>query len=325
MIASFAAALLLSAAPAAMDGQTSPQTQTAIPPADATDLGDIVVEGRRLDAQVETFVREVAQPAHGRGLARWHDSVCAGVVNLRAETAQYIVDRVQTVAQDIGLRTGAPGCTPNVMVIATADAGDFTRQFVSEHRSALIGTGVGMDLGYSGLRRFQATERPVRWWNTSMPVDGDTGMRAMRLSGDGLGGVGQNSALGYGPQTQIRHASRLSTQIVDESTRVYIIVDIDKISNVSLTQLGDYIAMVSLAQINPDADTSGYATVLNVFDDPEQTQGLTQWDQAYLQGLYDTQRTRENRNSGRGEVASSIVRAHHRITAGADGQDGLDD
>jgi hypothetical protein len=320
MFASLAAALLLSSAPAVTDSQTSPPPQIAIPSADATDLGDIMVEGRRLDAQVETFVREVAQPAHGRGLARWHDAVCAGVVNLRAETAQYIVDRVQTVAQDIGLQTGAPGCRPNVVVIATTDAAAFTRQFVAEKRSVFLGTGAGMDQGYSGLARFQSSDKPVRWWNTSIPVDSDTGLRAIRLSGDGAGSTSTlSTAQDYAPQIAVRSVSRLATQIVDQSQRVYVIVDVDKIANVSLTQLGDYIAMVSLAQINPDADTSGYATVLNVFDDPEQTQGLTQWDKAYLEGLYDAQRTRSNRNSGRGEIASSIVRAHHRITS----EDGL--
>ncbi len=81
-----------------------------------------------------------------------------------------------------------------------------------------------------------------------------------------------------------------------------------------MTQLADSIAFISRAQIDPDADTSRYVSVLNVFDDPEQTTGLTNWDRAYLQGLYDTVRTRLNHNSQRTGITDSIVRAHAALT-----------
>jgi len=78
----------------------------------AVRLEDIQVSGRRLDALIENFVSEVAAPNRGRGIARWDRSVCVGAVNLRREAAQYLVDRVSTVAEDLGLNTGDPGCTP---------------------------------------------------------------------------------------------------------------------------------------------------------------------------------------------------------------------
>ena len=309
MLSLILSAALLTAQPAQV------QTQAPTPPVSASspvagdpgavDLGDIVVEGGRLDEATQAFVREVGAPARGRGLARWRDGVCVGVANLRNETAQYIVDRVSTVAQDLGLRAGAPGCEPSVLIIAVTDANAFTEQFVAMRPRLFIVGGGGMDLGRSGLQRFKTNDQPVRWWNVSIPVDSDTGAIAVRLPGE--------------EAPFVRSAgSRITTNLVDDTKRAFVIVDVDKISGVSLQQLGDYLSMVVLAQVDPDADTSAYATVLNVFKDPGQTDGLTDWDMAYLQGLYDAQRNYQNPGAHRNEVAGSIVRAHHRITEARD-------
>jgi hypothetical protein len=316
MLAPLLAALLASSASGGVSVQaTAPHAAQSGPSNDEpTDLGDIVVEGRQLQDMTEQFVREVGQPARGRGLARWHDGVCVGVANLKAETAQYIADRVSTVAQDVGLRAGAPGCSPSIVIVATTDSNAFTEQFVAR-RPRLFSTGAGgTDLGYNALDRFKTTERPVRWWNVSLPTDSDTGASVVRIPGDIMGSD-------EAPSYNVRGVSRLSTQIVDVSKRTFVIIDIDKINGANLTQLADYVAMVSLAQINPDADTSGFATVLNLFDTPDQVEGLTQWDMAYLKGLYAAQRTRSNEVSARAEIASTIVRVHRDLTAAEEGSD----
>ncbi|MDI1327512.1 MAG: hypothetical protein PSV23_12035 [Brevundimonas sp.] len=282
-------------------------------------LEDVVVEGRRLDDLTSDFVSEVAIPARGRGLARWRDGVCVGVANLKAETAQYIVDRVSTIAEDLGLKPGAPGCDPRILVIATTDANNFTRDFVANRPRLFRVGGAGMDLGRNALRKFESTDRPVRWWNVSVPIDSETGDIAVRIPGYISGdGTGEMSALQYAPNISVFAASRLSTQIVDDTMRSFVIVDVDRLNGVSLEQLADYIAFISLAQINPEADTSGYVSVLNVFDDPGQADGLTNWDRAYLLGLYDTVRTRLNHASQRTEIVSSILRVHGDLAAAED-------
>lgn len=328
MLAPLVAALLFSVSPDA-----APPIQTATPQDSSAqtstnepfDLGDVVVQGRPLREMTEEFVREVGQPARGRGLARWRDGICVGVANLQAETAQYIADRVSTVAQDIGLTAGPPGCEPSILIVATTDANAFAEKLVAMRPRLFIPGASGTDLGYSALHQFKTTERPVRWWNVSVPTNSDTGAIAVRFPGNVSGaGVGPASVLEYAPQVQIRGVSRISTQLVDVSKRTFIIIDIDKIQSANLSQLADYLAMVSLAQINPDADTSAYSTVLNLFNAPAQVQGLTQWDMAYLTGLYDAQRTRNNEASARTEIVSSIVRVHHQLTepqSEADGQE----
>jgi hypothetical protein len=272
----------------------------------------------------------VAQPAPGRGLARWRQGLCVGVANLQPEAAQYIVDRISTVANDIGLTAGPPGCEPRVLIIATADANAFTEQFVDARPRLFRAGGAGMDQGATALHRFETTDRPVRWWTISVPVDGDTGQRAVRLPGDLAGNGGDEIQLGdrtgtvfsYAPIIQRRSASRLSTTIIDDTSRVFIILDVSRTASVSLPQLADYMTLVSLAQVDPDADTSGYATILNLFDDPTRTPGLTQWDMAYLKGLYATQRTRLGTGAHGSEIAATIVRVHHDLTAAEDDADG---
>ncbi len=307
MIGAALAILLVASAPQ----QVAPQVQQTADP--VVDLEDIVVDGRRVEDLTREFVGEVAAPAQNRGLARWRDGVCVGAINLKRETAQYIIDRVSTVAADLGLRPGLPDCNLNVVVIATVDSSEFTKQFVAQRPRIFRVGGSGMDLGSGALEKFITVDRPVRWWNISIPVNDDTGRRAVRLPTD-TNPAGEPTA----PVIRRGAASRLTTQVVDDTQRAYIIVDVDQIQNISLEQLADYVAFVSLAQVDPDADTSGFATILNVFDDPEQTRTLTDWDKAYLQGLYDTVRTRQNFDAQQTEVVDSIVRAHRALTAARD-------
>ncbi|HYD27491.1 hypothetical protein [Brevundimonas sp.] len=311
------AAMMLTAAAQVQPGQAASEAPQDAP----TRLEDVTITGRSLERMIGDFVAEVAEPNRGRRLARWDRSICVGVANLRAETAQYIVDRVSTVAGDIGLRAGTPGCTPNLLVVATADGDAAARALVTESRRAFRMGGAGMDRGMAALTDFQETDRPVRWWQVAMPTDSETGMRATRLSGDCQAfecNAWDGNAMGYAPVLSISSASRLNTQIVDNIFRTVVVVDVDEVSDLTVQQLADYIAMVSLAQIDPDADTGRYATILNVFDDAANTPGLTNWDLAYLGGLYQAERTDQSRAAGRAEIEASIGRAHARARAEAD-------
>lgn len=312
-------AALLAAAPMQVPPQApAPQVVTEEAP---VALGDVEVTGRSLDSLIRSFVNEVAEPNRRRGLARWDGLLCIGVANLRAEPAQYIVDRVSTVAEDVGLRTGEPGCAPNVIIIASDQPSALAQELTRERRRAFRMGGAGMDRGGDALEDFVASQAPVRWWQLSMPVDSETGSRAVRLPGECKGncdsGTGpQGSPEDYAPTINVFSASRLSTQIVDQLFRTVVILDVNQVSGVSAEQLADYVAMVTLAQIDPEADTSGYASILNVFDDPGAALNLTDWDKAYLQGLYDAERTRKNLRAGRLEIADTIHDAHEDLRAG---------
>lgn len=313
MIGITLAALLASSSvpPAPAPFQDPAATVRSAPQEPATDLEDITVVGRPLEAMIRDFVNEVAAPNRHRGIARWHSNICVGAANLSVEPRQYIIDRVSTIAEDMGLRPGAPGCTPNVIIIATDQPDVLAESLVKERRRAFRMGGTGMDRGGDALEDFVASDAPVRWWQVSMPTDSFTGQRAVRLPGECRNAC--MSPMDMAPTLTSTTSSRLSTQIVDNIFRTVVILDIDQVSKVSAQQLADYVALVTLAQIDPKADTSGYASILNVFDDPESAASLTNWDTAYLSGLYNAERTRANLRSGRGEIADSIERAHGRL------------
>lgn len=326
MMSLMLAALLGVAAPAEVD---MPRAQaTAVPPqvsapAPDTDaparLEDIEVVGRPLEQMIRNYVREVAKPVYGRNLARWDDPICVGVANLQAEAAQYIADRVSTVADDLGLRTGQPGCSPNVLIVATDKPSEVAAAMIDRTPRAFRTGASGMDQGRSALNAFRTSEKPVRWWTVSVPVDSETGERAVRLPGECRNMC--TETIDFAPVVMVDSVSMMRTQIVDNLNRVVVVVDANQVAEVSALQLADYIAMISLAQIDPNADTGGYSSILNIFDYPSDAASLTDWDLAYLKGLYSAERNRRNVGSNRLEVASTIRRAHADIRRAQDNEE----
>ena len=313
MLYALLAAALLASPQAAPAAQTPPASQ------DPVRLEDVVVDAQRLEDTTEAYVDEVAAPARRRGLARWKDGMCVGVVNLEHDAAQYLADRVSDVARSLGLRAHEPDCHPSVLIVATSDGPAFTEQFVAMRPRLFRVGATGMDRGSAELRDFIREERPVRWWHVSLPVDSETGLPVVRppgfVSGSGTGGGGRDatSAQEYAPNTAIFAASRLNSQYVDHMKRVFIIVDVDQLNGASIEQLGDYVAMVAMAQIDPDADTARFDTILNLFDGPAAAPtGLTGWDRAYLEGLYDlgSETHRINQRAQVQAVASAIASAY---------------
>ena len=311
MLYALMAAALLASPQSASSPQTSP------PSRDPVRLEDVVVDAQRLEDTTEAYVDEVAAPARRRGLARWKDGMCVGVVNLENETAQYLADRVSDVARSLGLRAHEPECHPSVLIVATDDGPSFTQAFVNMRPRLFRVGGAGMDRGSAELRDFISGDRPVRWWHVSLPVDSETGNAVVRMpgyiSGSGAASTLEDTAQQYAPQTRIHSASRLNDQTEDVLKRVFIIVDVERLNGASLQQLGDYVAMVAMAQIDPEGNTEQFDTILNLFDGPTTAPpGLTGWDRAYLEGLYDlgSETHRINERAQVQAVASAIASAY---------------
>lgn len=316
MLAFVVAALLGSSLPQSAPAATPATDVTRQSPGDAAAvvIEDVEITARPRDNMVRDFVNEVAAPNRNRGIARWEKDVCIGVANLRGAAAQYIVDRMSAVAVDMGLTPGEPGCEANVIVIASDSADRVAEELVNQRLNALIMGGSGMDQGRAALNAFASSDRPVRWWQISMPIDSQTGAAAIRLPGECNGPC--SGAADFGPKIRLATSSRLSSPIVDSLFRTVIIVDLEQVRGVTIQQLADYLAMVTLAQIDPEADTHGFQSILNVFESPASVGGLTEWDQTYLRGLYRANRTR-NIGSGRPELSDSIRRVQAREAANA--------
>lgn len=309
MIQSLAALIALLALTGAQDPQTP-----------ATELEDVEVTARANADMARTFVNRVAAPARGRGLGRWL-KICPGIANLDRAVAQPIVDRMAERAAAVGIEVEGPGCEANIIVVFTADAGSVTRALMEAEPRVFRGQGGGIDRGGAALRRFRDTDTPVRWWSLSVPIDSETGRRAVRVPGDRAGGpVGSRlaAALGCNPSDCVGAgvpiiqsaggASRLNSQIIDQIYKSIVIVDIDAVSGLNAAQLGDYLAMVSLTQVDPEAETGAFDTVLNLFADPQGVSGMTAWDEAYLEALYGAQTRRRSAGAQADAVAALMNR-----------------
>jgi hypothetical protein len=243
----------------AVPAQAVPQAPAAQTPAaqspasqSPAQLGEVVVEGRQLEALIRNFVTDVSQPANNRGLARWNRPVCVGAVNLRNEVGQYVIDRISDVARELEVEAGEPGCRPNVLIVAAVDGAGLASALVEDRPRNFDLRHNGTDAGTRAFRNFRTGDQPVRWWQISMPIDSETGTRAVRLPGD----ISPSTGGPVAPTINVFAASRLRTQIRDDMVRSIIIVDVDRLGGASLVQLADYLALVVLAQVDAEADTA---------------------------------------------------------------------
>lgn len=265
---------------------------------------EVVVRGRRLSEiefdirlYVRDFLESVTAPARGRGYARWNRRVCIGVHNLENTAAQYIVDRISSLALDVGLETGEPGCSPHVNILFATDAAEMASLMVESQPRVFrpAGGNAGTDLGLVALDDFVKSDRAVRWWHVSLPVDARTGVVAMAMPGQGA------------PTIAVAGASRIHSGIRDDLQYVIIIVDATKLSGKTWQQLADYLAVVSLAQIDPKTDPEEYDSILNLFTNPVAYSGLTDWDRSFVRALYAFNPERIPRLQG-SDIVRRIVR-----------------
>ena len=272
-LAALAAALALSH-PGPQDAAPAPPAEIQEPTAQ---LEDVIVDGSGLEALALEFIESVSAPPRRRGLARWDLELCIGVVNFRAEAAHAIVDRISDMARELEIPLGEPGCAPNAVIVGADDGRALATALVGERRRAFRFGYTRSNRGSRALRAFQDSEAPVRWWHISFPVDAETGELAIRLPGQ--------------PAPPLPGSGRRSMQRVlmsDRLARAVIIVDVGRASEISFSQLCDYLALITLAQVDPDGDHGALDTVLNVFDNPASVEGLTEWDRGWLRTLYES-------------------------------------
>ena len=276
----------------------------------AQPLEEIVVRGQRMSEikddlriHIGEFIKEITALPAGRGFARWQGRVCVGVHNLARDPAQYLVDRISALALEVGLRPGEPGCNPEVVVIFTTDGKETARFIVEEHPTVLRPNGEGgQQRGLRAMDEFAESDRPIRWWHLSLPVDARTGAPAIEQHGGNILG-----GFGGAPTVNVEGASHIYSGIRDAMQSVIIIVDSTKLTGTTWQQLGDYLAVVALAQVDLDADPTAYDSILNLFNNPKAYSGLTDWDRSYVHALYDFDQRRVA-NLQRGEIVSKMLR-----------------
>lgn len=276
---------------------------------------DIVVQGQRIQEAARAFARDVsAAPGREDQLARFDDRICPGVVGLNRRQGQFLADRIGQRALEVNLNVGEPGCRANVLVLVTQTPSEVARAIAEEQSYLVANYGVQENLNTRGAEAFEhfvSDDRPVRWWHVAQTVtrDGEVlrNVPTQMWGGSNASPHFNAEVVNANPLT----ATRGSAPTRQEFRNVVIIVDANRAGAVRLDGLADYIAMVVLAQLEPSADTSAYDTVLNLFSGGGAATAMTNWDRAYLSGLYTVD---PNARSARQQAGRIATEMHDTLT-----------
>lgn len=273
----------------------------------ATQLEDIEVIARRLEQQATSFVEQASSPPSGTRPARWNREICISVTGMRVDMAQYMIDRVAQTAVDAGVDVQGPGCQPNVVIFATDNGQALATELVSGSRRAfrpfVFG---GRTYNRQELARFQASQAPVRWWHVNLMVEPESGMIVQNVIGDEV--CMQMNGVGCIAGLDVRDMSRMRSNVRFDLAWVIIILDMSKMEGVQFGALSDYVAMVSLTQVDPYATLPDTESILNLFNQGPGGEHLSSWDRQYLSSLYSTTTNRASASSQASSVSYRLAR-----------------
>jgi hypothetical protein len=269
---------------------------------------ELVVTGQRVEEAIRSFVQELsAAPTGENQLARWDRRICPGVAGVRAHQGQMLIDRLAQRAFQVGLDVGEPGCRPNVLIFVTPDSDVLARQIVDGYPDLVgyHGSQAAQTRGHEALEQFASTPRAVRWWHVSQTVSRDG-----HVLGEEQTQMSRSGGLRNAQIVRDDTGGRLQRATRQDFSRVLIIIDARRAAGLSFDALGDYVAMAALAQLDPDADVSNQSSILNLFVSHDAaTPGptaMTDWDLAYLHGLYDAQRNAVSARRQEGQITRSM-------------------
>jgi hypothetical protein len=316
-------------APALAQENTPPEEEVIVRPPAASD-----------EEQVRAYVGALTIPSRTRSpMPRWYRPLCLGVAGMQAAQARVLNDRIGELADAMGLAVEEPGCRPNVLIHFTRDAATLARGIADQTNLVSANDSTGNSRGEGALAEFVESQDAVRWWHVSRTgtdgvAFGRSGQsnseqertRVQEYTGAGASMGSTEFQLSEAQQaaatrqeqsteqasngTRVREVSRLRGGVMEMMDYVIIVIDANKTTHTTVGALADYVAMVALAQINPDADTANAPTILNLFSegvDPKPTQ-LTSWDLAYLRGLYDSADNPRSTRQQEGQIVRRMMR-----------------
>jgi hypothetical protein len=257
---------------------------------------EVIVEGKRieLERRVYDFVSGVTHRGYmTESLARWNKPICPLVAGIPSAQGEFILSQVSKAAKAAGAPIAGRKCKPNFHVVLTYDPDELMRLW-RKRAPRLFGAASPTE-----VRRVMGQARPVRVWYNAWEKCGDGEQGGVST------GANLSDAWSFMGDCQIKD-TRLQWNYVVPILSVVVIVDIDDIKGVKIGPLADYIAMVGLTKVDFYADLRDAPTILRLF--PVSTdvapQGMSEWDRAFLKGLYTTSQLSRFQRS---EIARQMV------------------
>lgn len=264
------------------------------------ELAEVTVTAHRLELEkrVSKFVAQIAATENGaEGLARWQvPPVCPLVSGLPHKDGEFILERLSEIARTAGVPiSDDEHCHPNLYILVTDQPEDLLRSMEQRNRAFTFGYDYSMyppqETSPTSVNEFISASRPVKvWYNTQQkdmwgnpatycPIDeyGDY-VRCMQGTAGG---------------------SHLRISAMWTMWTAFVIVDRNRLNEVKLGQLADYVSMCAFAKLKPDAQLGDAPTILTLFDRKPGAAptGITEWDQTFLKSLYATDQISKTQRS----------------------------
>jgi hypothetical protein len=293
---SWKVSILLSVAALLAGAHAGPAAAQSSAPQEVT----VTASREKLVPRVSKFVNQIAVRHNEEGLPRWHDPVCPLITGLPRQEGEFTLGRISEIANAAKVPLAGEHCRPNLFIFVTTQPTQLLQAMDRKAHSVTFGGATP-----TVVDEFIATPLPVKvWYNTDMRTpEGtppNTGLpNAAAVSGGSIG-----AAPVYNDNDRTSHI--LLSKIWTFSD-VFVVVDQARLQAVSRGQFADYVAMVALADIKPNAHLEDAQTILRLFDGPPQAApaGLSDWDQSFLKSLYTTEQIAKTQRS---QIANAIVR-----------------
>ncbi|HKB95950.1 MAG TPA: hypothetical protein VKB94_03815 [Rhizomicrobium sp.] len=293
--------------------------QPPVSPSRSAPEENVTVTGFRSREVLDKFVKSFATPTRMTGkIARWENGVCPLTVGQSPDVTKFVTQWVKDVAAVVGAPVNAnQSCTPNIEIVFTTTPQALLDN-IREHETDYLG------YAESGpqIEKLATVTRPVQAWYTTQTKDlqGMSRIDSARRRGEGIimpcftclpcaDCLGQNSPPEYLPDAT--YASVTGNHISDGARSVFyhiiIVADPSKLARYEIGPLADYIAMLALTQLNSLDTCQPLLSIVNMLAPgcERKTSGITEYDVAYLRGLYQMSLDRRL-PSQQGEIANRM-------------------
>jgi hypothetical protein len=227
-------------------------------------------------------------------VARWKNGICPIVVGLPPESAKLLVRKIRALAAEVGAPVNASDpCPGNIEVIFTAQP-----QALLDNIRIMHPVLLGYYDNSAQADRLATSTRPIQSWYSTATVDArgnpivDGGRKggvhlSISLPPSGLPGPPDIVEL-YMPDAAVTNVTggRLGDGVSSALNNVMIVADTGKLLGRDAGNVGDYIAMLALAQIVPPETCQPLPSILNLLAPGCSGETLTSADTAYLRALY---------------------------------------
>ena len=235
----------------------------------------IVVQGVRPSTrQVRDFVRALTDVRSSGQLSRFHLSVCPVAMGLAPVQNERIVERMRRVAAAARIPVAPDKCSPNTFVIVAPDKGaaiaELNRRFPAYFSQ----------MTEREVRALAASAAPAAAWQVRslMTADGELAPKA-------------TTSDAYIVKS-VNTPSRIKAASMPTFMASVVVIDVKSAAGLTVTQLADYAAMRTFADIDPErVARTGVPSILGVLGQPDDRPlplTLTHWDFGFLKSLYAT-------------------------------------